>query len=220
MLKSPQQDVLPFSLQLIALKDVVPSPGNSKIHTPEQIDAIIRSIKEFGFRDPIALDGNFEIVEGHGRVAALLRMGAVSVPALVFNDMTHAQIRAYRIAHNQLALSTGFDFGALAVELRDLETSGSDITLTGFSMEDLNFFELHGSGVVPVEGKKKIKEDAAEGGEEKIKVPALSVAQYVMLFDGKEQQSRWTVFLKYLKANVEGDTIAERVDNYLKAQGF
>lgn len=137
------EETIPFSLQLIALDSVVESPRNAKQHTAKQIAEIIASIKEYGFRDPIAVDQNLEIVEGHGRVKAMRAMGLQKIPALVFNDMTPDQIRAYRIIHNQLTLSTGFDMALLATELRDISTSGFDLNLTGFSiLGDLESFEL------------------------------------------------------------------------------
>lgn len=229
-----QSDTLPFELQLIALADVKESPRNAKQHTPAQVGDIIKSIKEFGFRDPIAVDGNYEIVEGHGRVKALTQMGVLKVPALVFKDMTSDQIRAYRITHNQLTLSTGFDLGMLALELRDIETSGMDLNLTGFTLGDLESFELQ----METKGTASTQESTgdASGGSDEDDAGTGSAKetestqnasgegtvnyQYVMIFDSKEQQQRWTAFLKHLKAETEGETHAERVDAYLQSQGF
>lgn len=212
---------LPYELQLLALADVHPSSRNAKNHTPAQIADIIRSIKSFGFRDPIAVDKDGVIVEGHGRVKALYAMGATHVPSLMFKDMTEDQVRAYRIAHNQTTLSTGFDIGALTVELRDLEVHGHDLTLTGFSLADLESFELQleaasapppatsgGTGVP----KDQLPEGAGVAGPAG---PAPVTYQYVIVFDSKDQHEHWLSFIKYLKETVEGETIAERIDTFL-----
>lgn len=224
---APTEELYPGStnealpVQLIALDQIKESPRNAKIHTQAQIGQIIASIKQFGFRDPIALDGNMELVEGHGRVAALRAMGATVAPAMVFKDMTPAQIRAYRIAHNQIAMSTGFDIAALTTELRDLTTLGMDLELTGFSMGDLESFELQmevtSSKAPPVEGDEE--EDEVVVTEEVTTESTDVVYQYVVIFDSKEQQQHWNQFIKHLKAEVEGETIAERIDTFLTNAG-
>lgn len=210
----------PMSVQLIALKDMKESPRNSKKHSEEQIDAIVRSIQELGYRDPIAVDGSGEIIEGHGRRLALMKMGVEVVPALVFEDMTAEQVRAYRIAHNKLPLMEGFDLEILASELHDLSAGGFDFTVTGFSGTDLDTMDLQldtsfsedsgdlsGNVVLEVEKPKK---------EKAVKEPTQSILQYALIFDDKEQQVRWQGFIKYLKENVEGDTIAARIDQFLQ----
>lgn len=223
----PDLDLLAYPVQLIALDQIKESERNSKVHTPHQIDEIIRSIKEFGFRDPVALDGSWELVEGHGRVAALRKMGATHVPAMVFTDLSPEQIRAYRIAHNQLTLSTGFDISSLAVELRDLDLTSFDIRTTGFTLDDLASFELqldsaHGvvsgaSTPTPDPSDDPVDADApaaSGGGQEVVNY------QYIIIFDNKEQQTRWNAFLKHLKGEIEGETAAERLDVYLQNEGF
>lgn len=231
---SSEQDVVPFELQLLALSDLKEAENNAKLHTPAQVEDIIRSIKEFGFRDPIAVDANYEIVEGHGRVKALTKMGVSKVPALVFKDMTADQVRAYRITHNKLTLSTGFDIGLLATELRGIEASGLDLAVTGFSLGDLESFELQLETTGTLADQESTADASAgsdgqdsgtgDATEEESSSDASSEAQvnyqYVMIFDSKEQQQRWTAFLKHLKATAEGETHAERVDTFLKAQGF
>jgi ParB-like chromosome segregation protein Spo0J len=226
MKKAPQKTTatgtdLPFALQLIALDKVKESPRNAKKHTPAQIAAIVHSIQTFKFRDPIALDKNYEIVEGHGRVLALKSMGASSVPALVFHDMTAEEVRAYRIAHNQLTLSTGFDIEALTIELRDLHTSGFELATTGFTVGDLDSFELQLETHTPGKGTASAAEPAAGSGEESgsAQKPVLqetaATYQYVLIFDDKEQHQKWGDFIKWLKANREGETIAQRVTDFV-----
>lgn len=230
--KVPEQAVelaTPFVLQMLDIADVIESPRNTKLHTPAQVKDIALSIKHHGFRDPIAVDGNMEIVEGHGRIKALKLMGVTKVPALVFKDMTPDQIRSYRITHNKLTLDTGFDIAALTTELRDLQTSGSDLEVTGFSVSDLESFELQmeTSSVKAEKGQaseetseKQAKETEADNPASTKDTATVTNYQYVMIFDDKAQQQRWTAFLKHLKAEVPGETIAERVNTYLEGQGF
>lgn len=213
----PDTDTLPFSLQLIAIADVKESPRNAKQHTPTQVADIIKSIKEFGFRDPIAVDGNYEIVEGHGRVRALTQMGVLKVPALVFNDMSPDQIRAYRITHNQLTLSTGFDVGLLALELRDITSSGMDLDITGFTLGDLESFELQMETKVQPSAKEPKESAGQVEASETQETTEITQAtfQYVMIFDSKEQHTQWSDFVKWLKINRAGETIAERVTGFV-----
>jgi len=218
-----KDESLPFELQLIALADVVESPRNAKQHTAKQVSEIVASIQEYGFRDPIAVDGNYEIVEGHGRVKALRLMGMKKVPALVFKDLTPEQIRAYRIIHNQLTLSTGFDMATLATELRDIQTSGFDLNLTGFSTGDLESFELQmatkvsAKGSEVTDGPADVPDDASpdHATTQDTTSDIQATYQYVMIFDNKDQHSKWSSFIKWLKANREGETIAERVTDFI-----
>lgn len=102
----------------------------------------MRSIEEFGFINPILIDGNFGIIAGHGRVMAAKKMGMTEVPCLFVEDLTEAQKRAYIIADNKLALDAGWDEELLHFELAELQDMDFDITLTGFDVDDLYEDEL------------------------------------------------------------------------------
>jgi len=91
--------------------------GNAKIHTPEQIEHIANSIKEFGFRNPLLVDNGKNIVAGHGRLEAAKALGMKEVPCIYISDLTDEQIAAYRVIDNQTSLETGFDFDILKKEL-------------------------------------------------------------------------------------------------------
>ena len=103
---------------------------------------IVRSIEEFGFINPVLIDGNFGIIAGHGRVMAAKKMGMTEVPCLFVEDLTEAQKRAYIIADNKLALDAGWDEELLHFELAELQDMDFDITLTGFDVDDLYEDEL------------------------------------------------------------------------------
>lgn len=110
-----------LKIEVVKTEDLLPYAGNAKIHTAEQIDQIAASIKEFGNNDPIAVwhnvDGEMEIVEGHGRLMALNKLGIEEAPIITLDHLTDAQRRAYTHIHNQLTMNTGFDTELLQEEL-------------------------------------------------------------------------------------------------------
>lgn len=112
--------------------------NNAKIHTAEQIEQIKRSIEEFGFNDPVAVWHNNEIIEGHGRLLAVMEMDDIEeVPIIRLDDLTDEERRAYMLAHNQLTMNTGFDFALLEEELK-----GLDIDMSEFGFDnDFNDIE-------------------------------------------------------------------------------
>ena len=114
-----------------------PYENNARTHSPEQVDKIVRSIEEFGFINPVLIDGDYGIIAGHGRVLASKKMGMTEVPCLFIEDLTEAQKRAYILADNKLALDGGWDETLLKIELTELQEMDFDITLTGFELEDI-----------------------------------------------------------------------------------
>lgn len=115
------------------VSDLKPYENNAKIHTPEQIGQIVESIRQFGFNDPIAIDENGMIIEGHGRLLALQAMGETEVECIPLEGLTDEQKRAYIHIHNQLTMNTGFDLDILEQELRSIE--GIDMGFFGFDMD-------------------------------------------------------------------------------------
>ena len=109
---------------------------NAKLHPREHVDQIVASIEEFGFNDPIAVDENNVIIEGHGRLKAAIEMGLEEVPVIQLVHMTEEQKKAYTIAHNKLTMNTGFDLSTLYKELESLE--GDMQELVGFTDEEIN----------------------------------------------------------------------------------
>ena len=98
-----------------------PYANNAKIHNAKQIEQIKKSIEQFGFNDPIAVWHDNEIVEGHGRLLAVMEMDDIeSVPVIRLDNLSDEERRAYMLAHNQLTMNTGFDFALLDEELENL----------------------------------------------------------------------------------------------------
>jgi DNA modification methylase len=110
---------------------------NARTHSAEQVAQIVASIKEFGFTNPILVAGDGEIIAGHGRLMAAEQLELREVPVVVLDHLTPEQRRAYVIADNQLALNAGWDDELLRAELTALDDVGFDLSLVGFSDEEL-----------------------------------------------------------------------------------
>ena len=113
--------------------------NNVKIHTDEQIEQIIMSIQKYGNNDPIAIDENNTIIEGHGRFLALKRLGYNTIPVIKLGHLTDEQKREYILIHNKLTMNTGFDMERLEKELDEIET---ELSLYGFEQFEEFFEEL------------------------------------------------------------------------------
>jgi DNA modification methylase len=101
------------------------------------VDAVVASIRAFGFRQPIVVDEEGIIVVGHTRYKAALKLGMTTVPVHVATGLTPAQVRAYRIADNQTATIAQWDHEKLPIELLALQGMNFDLNLTGFSGDEL-----------------------------------------------------------------------------------
>jgi len=101
------------------------------------VEAVARSIREFGFRQPIVVDAGGVIVVGHTRYKAALKLGLKTVPVHVAADLTPAQARAYRLADNRTAETAEWDVELLPIELGELRDDGFDLKLLGFTDKEL-----------------------------------------------------------------------------------
>ena len=124
----------------VSVASLVPYARNSRTHSPQQVDKIAASIREFGFLNPIIVDGENGIIAGHGRVMAAQKLGLADLPVIEASHLTEAQRRAYVIADNRLALDAGWDNDMLKIELQDLDAEGFDLNLTGFSVDEIANF--------------------------------------------------------------------------------
>lgn len=121
----------------VATSTLIPYARNSRTHSDEQVAQIAASIREFGFLNPIIIDGDNGIIAGHGRVLAAQKLGMESLPCIEAAHLTDAQRRAYVIADNKLALNAGWDDDLLRVELDDLGEMGFDLELIGFEVDEI-----------------------------------------------------------------------------------
>jgi site-specific DNA-methyltransferase (adenine-specific) len=117
---------------------LIPYVKNSRTHSDAQVAQIAASIKEFGWTNPILVDGDNGIIAGHGRLLAARKLGYKEVPTIELADLTETQKRAYIIADNRLALNAGWDNEMLTIELNDLLADGFALELLGFDPKELN----------------------------------------------------------------------------------
>jgi len=118
--------------------ELIPYVNNSRTHSDEQVAQIAASIKEFGWTNPILVDGENGIIAGHGRLLAARKLGFKEVPTIELTDLTDTQRKAYIIADNRLALNAGWDNEMLTIELNDLLADGFALEMLGFDPKELN----------------------------------------------------------------------------------
>lgn len=142
-----------MQIEKINIDDIKVYENNAKLHPEEQIEQIKKSIQEFGNNDPIAIDENNVIIEGHGRYIALQELGYEEVEVIRLNHLSEEQKKAYMLVHNKLTMNSGFDFELLNEELSNI----LDIDMGDFGFEVLedvdieNFFEENNVDTKPKE---------------------------------------------------------------------
>ena len=124
-----------MQIEKVKIADLLEYKNNAKEHPQWQIEQIVESIEKFGFNDPIAIDENNTIIEGHGRLYALQEMGAEEVECIRLSHLGENEKKAYILAHNKLTMNTEFDADLLAQELGEIE--GIDMSSFGFLMDPL-----------------------------------------------------------------------------------
>ena len=129
-----------LGVETVAVSALQPYARNARTHSPKQIRQIAASIEEFGWTNPVLIDGKGGIIAGHGRVEAAKLLGLETVPTIRLQDMTEAQKRAYIIADNRPAELAGWDAEVLAIELRALGEIALDfdIEVTGFQTTEID----------------------------------------------------------------------------------
>lgn len=121
-----------LKIEYVSKDQLKPYEKNAKLHTDDQVEQIKRSIEEFGFNDPIAVWHDDEIIEGHGRLLAVMEMPEIdTVPIIRLDDLTDEQRRAYMLVHNKLTMNTDFDFELLDSELDNI----IDINMAEFGFD-------------------------------------------------------------------------------------
>lgn len=137
------------------VSDLLPYARNARTHSDTQVSQLAASIKEFGFNNPVAVDGEGMILCGHGRVMAAQKLHLTEVPTVCLSHLSPTQVKAYILADNKLALNAGWDNDLLKVELEDLKDSDFDLNLTGFSDDELKD--------ILVEDPTEVQEDNFDG---------------------------------------------------------
>lgn len=189
------------------LADLKPYENNARTHSDAQLTQIAASIKEFGFTQPILLDGENGIIAGHGRWQAAFKMGIHEVPTIDLSHLNEEQKRAYIIADNKLALNADWNESLLALEIGDLQSIGYDTDLLGFSK-----FELETLGQENDDGEKVDSDQPTEVN---------FTIQFNIVFDHEEQQNDWYSFVKHLKGEYpEAETLGERLQLFIRDGGY
>ena len=124
-------------LNLVSIDKLIPYVNNARTHSPEQINKLRASLREFGFINPVIIDKDFNIIAGHGRVLAARAEGIQEIPCVLVDYLTEAQKKAYILADNRMAMDAGWDEELLKVELESLEGEAFDLSLTGFDEKEL-----------------------------------------------------------------------------------
>ena len=141
--------------QLRPVASLKPYEKNARTHSAEQVEQLTRSITEFGFTNPLLIDEQDRIIAGHGRLQAALALRMTEVPVIILTGLSEAQRRALILADNKIALNSGWDLKLLSEELADLKLEGFDLTLTGFSLEEID-------AMTPVVVDEKDPDDAPD----------------------------------------------------------
>ena len=143
-------------MKLVAVSKLIPYVNNARTHSPEQINKLRSSLREFGFINPVIIDRDFNVIAGHGRILAAKEEGITEVPCVFADHLTDAQKKAYIIADNRMAMDAGWDEELLRVEIEALQADDFDLALTGFDEKELS----------------KLFDDGTEGEDDNFEVDA------------------------------------------------
>ena len=121
-----------MKIEKISIDKIKPYENNAKLHPPEQIEQIKKSIQKFGNNDPIAIDENSVIIEGHGRYEALKELGFKEIEVIRLSHLSDEQKKAYSLIHNKLTMNTDFDYNILDSELAYINEI--DMSVFGFEL--------------------------------------------------------------------------------------
>ena len=120
------------------IEALIPYINNSRKHSDEQVAQIAASIKEFGWTNPILVDGNNGLIAGHGRLLAARKLGMDKVPTIELSHLSDIQKKALIIADNKLALNSDWDNELLMLELKELDSTDFDLSVLGFDQDELD----------------------------------------------------------------------------------
>ena len=164
-----------MKIEKISIDAIKSYENNAKLHPPEQIEQIKRSILEFGNNDPSAIDENGVIIEGHGRYEALKQLGFDEIEIIRLSHLSEQQKKAYILAHNKLTMNTGFDFDMtdfgfeLADETQNLcENFIDDLLEKELGQREIEQDSFKMTLIFPLEYKTIAEEYLASNGKQKL----------------------------------------------------
>lgn len=188
------KDMTELKIEYKKIEDLIPYVNNTRTHSENQVAQIASSIKEFGWTNPILLDGENGIIAGHGRLMAAQKLNETEVPTIQLHGLSETQKKAYIIADNKLALNAGWNDELLKLELAGLKDAGYDLSLTGFNADELIAFEPIKEGLVdedevpevPEEPKTKLGDIYKLGNHRLMCGDSTSIDAVDKLMDGNE----------------------------------
>jgi ParB-like chromosome segregation protein Spo0J len=151
------------------VNELIPYINNSRTHSDAQVAQIAASIREFGWTNPILIDGENGIIAGHGRLKAAMLLDMEEVPVIELSHLSETQKKAYIIADNKLAMNAGWDMELLKLEISELEDKDFNIELLGFDPSELQLDEPDYS-VLDDEDIEKQLDDMAQGVRKAIQI--------------------------------------------------
>ena len=203
----------------VALK---PHPRNSRVHSEQQIEQIMRSIQEFGFLRPVVVDETDTILAGHGAVMAARQLSLKSIPVCVVGELSPRQKDAYVIADNRLAQNSSWDFAVLGEVINDLLVQDFDIDLLGFNEQELDAMLKDDASILPpgFASSASAPEPTGEGRQ----IPAEVAGELVPLGPGIAQTSvpiPKVAFGKYLipLTAEESERLEKEIKQYVDEYG-
>lgn len=148
----------------IDLSKIKVDDSNIKEHPEWHIKQIANSIKEFGFNDPLAIDENNILIEGHGRYEALKLLGYKTAKVIILDHLEDKKKKAYLIAHNKLTLNTEFDMDKLLVAITELKEADFDLSILGFEDFEIDeYFKGIEDDILSLEENEEIQGKKQKG---------------------------------------------------------
>ncbi len=188
-----------MNVKTVKITSLKPHPRNPRQHPEGALNKLVKSIKEFGWTNPVLVSKDGYVLAGHARLKAAEKAGLTEVP-VIYLDLEGAKADAYLIADNKIQELTDWDLPALKDILQDLDDGQFDLTLTGFDEKEIEQLMTQFN---PGDG---------EQGEQGV------VIQYNIIFDDEQQQESWFKFIKWLKAKYpEAETIAQRLQIFIES---
>jgi ParB-like chromosome segregation protein Spo0J len=159
-------------LQIVykAVDDLIPYARNSRQHSDLQIAQLAGIIKEFGFKNPILVDGDNGIIAGHGRVLAARKLGMTDIPTIECSDLSETQKKAFIIADNKIALNSSWDQDLLKLEIEELKGDGFDLDLLAFDPSEIQFNQVDYSVLEDADDMDAQIDDMAGGVRKAIQI--------------------------------------------------
>ena len=199
-----------MQIQWMDIEELVPYEANARTHSEEQVQQIAESIRRLGFNDPVAVDGERGIIEGHGRVLAARQLGLEQVPAIELSHLSEDEKRAYILAHNKLTERGGWDPETLAAELERLQAVELE-ELAGFGAEEIEGY---------LQEPEILWDDEAEGSKSGGHSPTSSVSFWVFdhkITDSRDETYQWIQEALPRIRNMDDERVASAIMEGLRA---